>query len=444
MFARLAGTVHRTEMNFTSGWTQLPGQRTWTNTNRSVEKGKKPTTPTRWTKVNTASKHSLPFNNHASMNSDAVNRRIDTCENTLERFESLRGAIALNGLELPELQLFVDAWLTTFDRGEKAQLLHGTMQNDMQVFGTGVCMLAAAALDKETMTKRFEQAIGTHYAKYIFVEKQFAAFEFEDIHALVCALQLHFEESFTRETHQFVCQFDMSGVCLLIMAQIGHWLSVKYRIPVNQNKDAQLPEPPEPPAELRMPDAVLKGFLDIDNRDYCSVRMDTLAFILDALHSIMSLHALLTRAECVEPPEEMVEITGHHKEASAETFFSLSMTSDCMPGSVVQYVHKFAYLFHSISQVVYYNFPTYNRQRQLPLADLQQTNVNAVNMLPLLTELRPDIPVFCEHTGAGCVDTHKKHKWSWVLWTHFVFLLDADMNVYAAKDLRSLLELPDK
>ena len=157
-----------------------------------------------------------------------------------------------------------------------------------------------------------------------------------------------------------------------------------------------------------------------------------------------SLHALLTRAEFVDPSEELLEITGHHKEASAETFFSLSMTSDCMPGSVVQYVHKFAYLFHSISQVVYYNFPTYNRQRQLPLADLQQTNVNAVNMLPLLTELRPDIPVFCEHTGAGCVDTHKQHKWSWVLWTHFVFLLDADMNVYAAKDLRSLLQLTGK
>ena len=384
------------------------------------------------------------------MNSDAVESaasaslHIETCESALERFECLRGAIALNVSELPALQEFVNAWLTTFDRGEKAQLLHGTMQNDMQVFGTGVCMLAAAALDKETMTKRFEQAIGTHYAKFIFVEKQFAAFEFEDIHALVCALQLHFEESFTRETHQFVCQFDMCGVCLLIMAQIGHWLSVKYRIPVKQNKNAQLSELAEPPAELRMPDAVLKGFLDIDNRDYCSVRMDTLAFILDALHSIMSLHALLTRAEIVEPPQEMVEITGHHKEASAETFFSLSMTSDCMPGSVVQYVHKFAYLFHSISQVVYYNFPTYNRQRQLTLADLQQTNVNAVNMLPLLTELRPDIPVFCEHTGAGCLHIHKKHKWSWVMWTHFVFLLDGDMNVYTAKDLRSLLQLTEE
>ena len=372
---------------------------------------------------------------------EALHCRIDTCESMLERFECLRDAIALNALELPVLQQFVNLWLTTFDRGEKAQLLHGTMQNDMQVFGTGVCILAATALDRGTMTNRFRQAIGAHYAKFIFVDKPFAAFEFEDIHALVCALQLHFEETFTRETHRFVCQFDMRNVCLLIMAQIGHWLTVKYRMPVKQDK--RLPVP-EIPAELRMPDAALKGFIDIDNCDYCSVRMDTLAFILDALHSMMSLHALLARAEFVEPSSELLEITGHHKEASAETFFSLSMTSDCMPGSVVQYVHKFAYLFHSISQVVYYNFPTYNRQRQLALADLQQANVNAVNMLPLLTELRPDIPVFCEHTGAGCVGTHKQHKWSWVLWTHFVFLLDADMNVYAAKDLRTLLELTGK
>lgn len=384
------------------------------------------------------------------MNSDAVESaasaslHIETCESALERFECLRGAIALNVLELPALQQFVNAWLTTFDRGEKAQLLHGTMQNDMQVFGTGVCILAATAFDKKTMTESFAQAIGAHYAKFIFVEKQFSAFEFEDIHALVCALQLHFEEVFTQEPHQFVCQFDMHSVCLLIMAQIGHWLSVKYRMPLKQNSETQVEQVQEKPAELRMPDAVLKGFIDIDNRDYCSVRIDTLAFVLDALHSIMSLYTLLTRAQFIEPIEELVEITGHHKEASTETFFSLSMTSDCMPGSVVQYVHKFAYLFHSISQVVYYNYPTYNRQRQLPLADLQQANVNAVNMLPLLTELRPDIPVFCEHTGAGCIDTHKQHKWSWILWTHFVFLLDADMNVYAAKDLRTLLELTGK
>ena len=174
--------------------------------------------------------------------------------------------------------------------------------------------------------------------------------------------------------------------------------------------------------------------LQVSRHRFCTVRTDALAFLLDALHGMLSLHYMLTQAEFVRalPVEDLVEVNGHHKEASAEVFFSLSMTADCMPGSVVQYVHKFAYLFHSISQVVYYNFPTYNRQRQLPLEKLQEANAPDINLLPLLTELRPDIPVLCEHTGAGHRATHAQHKWSWVLWTQYVFLVDGEMKVYVA------------
>ena len=89
-------------------------------------------------------------------------------------------------------------------------------------------------------------------------------------------------------------------------------------------------------------------------------------------------------------------------------------------GTVAQYAHKYAYLFHSISQAIYYNYPSYARRKQVSAKCLQRawkltTNledcqeniavkeeeIEAVNLLPCLMEIAPDIHVLCEHTGAG-------------------------------------------
>jgi hypothetical protein len=53
--------------------------------------------------------------------------------------------------------------------------------------------------------------------------------------------------------------------------------------------------------------------------------------------------------------------------------------------------------------------------------------------------LSPGIPVLFEHTDAGCLQQHAKHPWSWVLWSRFVLLVDAEMRSYVAADLRTLL-----
>jgi hypothetical protein len=56
------------------------------------------------------------------------------------------------------------------------------------------------------------------------------------------------------------------------------------------------------------------------------------------------------------------------------------MTSDCLVCTIAQYAHRFAHLFHSMSQAVYYNFPSYARQTQLQLAALQRPAAPAVNV----------------------------------------------------------------
>ena len=359
-----------------------------------------------------------------------------------------------------------EIWLREFDRGEKTQLLQDTMQNSMHVYGMGLCVLASRCVGDNlgddihhSSSHRKEDKLATYmsnfYHKLVFVNKKSDHFEFEDIHTLICSIQLHFEEMYVKHKDEsskkesFQCTIDMYHTCVFLMAQLGHWLRVKYR--QNNEDDADHKNetsrknacPGVVCPEMNMPDAALKGFVDMDHDGFCSVRIDALTFLLDSLHSMLSLHTLITSAQFVEREKELVEVNGHHKEASAEVFFSLSMTADCMPGSIVQYAHKFAYLFHSISQVVYYNFPTYNRQRQLNITELQKDNVCSINILPLLTELRPDVPVACEHTGAGYKPYHTKNKWSWVLWAHYVFLVDEEMHVYMADDLRTLLHLLD-
>ena len=324
-----------------------------------------------------------------------------------------------------ELLRLVDAWAEDYDRGDKVDPEDGC--NLMHLVGAGLCVL----LHRSEFGADFDMraALGPAAARVLLCEKRLAEHDVEELQNLLTALQLEFVTFYTLESTGpdagYWATVDIEAVCVRIMAQLGALLAVRERL---QGAAAAQPPP-----------AAVRGLLDVDADGYCSVRAETFVFMLDALHSMYCLHALLTRARFVEASGELAEVHAHHREASNETFFSHSMTSDCVVGTIAQYAHRFAHLFHSVSQAVYYNFPSYARQTQLPLAALQRADAPAVNLLPLLTELRPDIPVLFEHTGAGCRAQHAKHPWSWVLWSRFVLLVDADMRSYVAADLRTLL-----
>lgn len=330
-----------------------------------------------------------------------------------------------------ELLRMVDVWAEEYDRGEKLAPEDGC--NLMHVIGAALCVLlqrsearseaesaAGAALD-------LRAALGPAAARVLLSDKPLAAYDVEDLHALVTALQLEFGSLYALDSAGYGALVDVESICVCVLARLGGLLDMRQQLQT---------DPKQPPP------AAVRGLLDVDDEGFCSVRAETLAHLLDALHSMLGLHTLLTRAELV-PAGAPVELHAHHREASNETFFTHSMTSDCIVGTIAQYAHRFAHLFHSVSQAVYYNFPSYARQTQLPLAALQRASAPAVNVLPLLTELRPDIPVLFEHTGAGCRAQHAKHPWSWVLWSRFVLLVDADMRSYAAADIRTLLSRVD-
>ena len=85
------------------------------------------------------------------------------------------------------------------------------------------------------------------------------------------------------------------------------------------------------------------------------------AFLLNVVHnfvhSMPGMHQLLVRARASDIVEAAarVVLANDYLEAGTEAFFTHLMTAGCLVGTVTQHAHKFGYLFHSISQAIYYN-----------------------------------------------------------------------------------------
>ena len=339
-----------------------------------------------------------------------------------------------NKCELSSLVCFVEKWAHEYDRGEKVHVNDGC--NAMHLLGMALCVLLHGCAELKISKYDLRAALGQASARIMLNDKDLADHDIQELQGVVTSLQLEFGTLYTLIENKkgsengYWSVINTEDIILHIMAHLGGLLAYKKRESLMPNSVG------EPPL------LAVYGLIDIDSAGFSTVRMETTVFVLDALHSIYSLHILLTRAQFVcgssQALQELVPLCAHHREASNETFFTLSITADCAVGSIVQYAHRFSHLFHSVSQAIYYNYPTYTRQTQLSLSELQRDKTKHVNLLPLLTELCPDIPILFEHTGAGCKSVHAKHKWSWVLWSHFLLLVDKNMKCYVAADARSL------
>ena len=360
---------------------------------------------------------------------------------SLESIEAaLRAGVCLSWHRHSALQGVLYSWVEEYDRGAP---LHeppeAPLANDMHLMGACVCVLLGRSPQLQEAYD-LRESLGPLYSKIIFTEKTLDAYDLEDLQNMVVALQLEFPSIYAyRESQGYSARCEVEGTCVRVLARLGQWLALRWQDAGAVGAGG---------VETNMPGEALRGLATLDPDGFCRVRLDALVFLLDAVHSMLALHRLLERAQARDNAEAAarVVVSNHHLEASTETFFTHSMTADCVVGTVAQYAHKFAYLFHSISQAIYYNRPNYVRQRQLPLARLlepttAQAGPKAVNVLALLLELRPEVPVLFEHTGAGHRSTHAQHAWAWVLWADYVLLVDAQMRVSAALDVRALAAL---
>jgi hypothetical protein len=190
---------------------------------------------------------------------------------------------------------------------------------------------------------------------------------------------------------------------------------------------------------------VVSSHYDISKDGWHRLTVATRIAAINTLYCLMRIDHLLVTAQEVDIDAAIVgiymqELSRYHHEASLHEFYNISIIMDCTAGSILTYKHTFKDLFNDCSQVVYYNSSgNYHRKTQIKLADIQSTSAPDVNVLPLLMQLKPDMPVLFEHTGACTNAACSQAPWTWVVLNRHVFLCDEKCNFYIADSIYELL-----
>jgi hypothetical protein len=322
------------------------------------------------------------------------------------------------------IDTYMEAWLTQFDRTQA--LLAEAGYNEMHACGMGLCAL---------LYKRASPVFASYdpgeeendIIDKIFIEdcalQDMTSDQLQDI---VTSVQLEFANLYAGGSDgPYECLIDLPRLMRCVMQRMGALLCNKFR----SGKEGETEG--------------LHQCVSVDEQGWCEVREEGVRALLLGIHVVLGTHRLLVGASYLpaysEAPPEALTPRDFHREASLDEFYELDMVTTVPLGSIVQYRDKFRYLFHSISQVVYFHFPSYQRGRQASMLELESEGVPPKCILPLLLQIDPTTPVFYEHTGAGCRATHAAHAHSWLVLGAFVLLVDRNMASYCARDLRTLL-----
>jgi hypothetical protein len=134
-----------------------------------------------------------------------------------------------------------------------------------------------------------------------------------------------------------------------------------------------------------------------------AMRRFTVTFLVLYRH----LH-LAERARLVEDARPNPDIQSYHVQAALDTFSEHAIHVDLPPAARVVYKQDFAGLYHCVTQVVYFHFPSYARRHQLSLEEVR-TGESLWQCLSVALELYPEIPVVYEDEAVGAT------PWQWML-----------------------------
>eukprot|EP00961_Rhodomonas_salina_P181132 2444750-Rhodomonas_salina.1 len=121
----------------------------------------------------------------------------------------------------------------------------------------------------------------------------------------------------------------------------------------------------------------------------------------------------------VEAVADMIKT--FHIEASLDTFNVLQQLMFLSPAQRLVYSHNFAGMFNDISQVTYFHYPDYVRSPQVKPAEM---GVNAMNSLPCLQNLIPDVKIVYDDDARLPFGSTAGRDWVWVVSAKRVFLWD--------------------
>jgi hypothetical protein len=144
------------------------------------------------------------------------------------------------------------------------------------------------------------------------------------------------------------------------------------------------------------------------------------------------------------PRSNVPDLQIFHVEATLDYFYEHTMRWDLPPGAVLCYQHEFVGMFNSISQVVYYNYPDYERRMQLEWG-LIATGDHAIYSLAPVLSLYPDIEIIYEEEPLQCVPGTEglktsSTKWRLLLTPGFLYLISPIGEVFHHLNICELLK----
>jgi hypothetical protein len=227
---------------------------------------------------------------------------------------------------------------------------------------------------------------------------------------------LHFDR-----TVGYEADVDMTLMLLVIMQRLGDHLAEQVRF-----------------SEADVEGGVYE--LLAGETEWYIVSAQTRKECFDILHVLMRLFFLLLDAKPVEVEDELIvkyvkELSPFQYEASLHDFYNFSMVADCTPASILVYKHKYKEMFNDPSQVIYFHQPTYTRQRQIDFESITTLSAGDINVLPIILQIKPDVPVFFEHTGACNSTACSAEPWSWLVIHRHILLCDSNGKYYVAKNI---------
>ncbi len=290
--------------------------------------------------------------------------------------------------------------------------------SDMHLFGLGLCYVLCTHDPLGTRTYDAREQLGGFHA-LLTNGIDLRACSWLELRQLVRALQTSYTKLLTYDRGAgYDCRVDVSNYVLALMTRVGELLGTMFLWEtLSVEEQVRCSEHYEHEAD-----------------GYYIVKPSACVEIMDVLHSFTRLVLTLMHATPVGAGGARPELTQFHHEASLDDFYQLATARDCLPGSILAYKHQFHGLFHDVSQVAYFLYPTYTRQMQKPVAELLAGKGSGVHLLPLLMQVAPDVPVLFEHTRGQA----RKHRWAWLVWHEHILLLLDDGAVYCAESVFDL------
>jgi hypothetical protein len=139
-----------------------------------------------------------------------------------------------------------------------------------------------------------------------------------------------------------------------------------------------------------------------------------------------------------------LELKEFHIEAATDDFYTYSQFYDLPPAAVLQYCTDFGLMFNSVTQITYFNFPDYQRRKQLSYEQVSSGEPAIYSIAPVLSML-PNVKIMYEDglfgaaPGATHAAVHAREGWRLIIGAGSIFLLAPSGKLFQHDNVLELM-----